>query len=441
MDFLNDRDVMPIVGFYGPKEVEYESLKGWKTPDYLTDRYYEMIKESGINLINYTEMDYAEKPAAVLKSLRLAEKYNICMYVIDTGLRPDMAKEEMRGRMNAYSQFRCFKGIHVCDEPGSPDYGPKKRMLADYYTIMQKINSFENLVGAMNLFAFHPDWIGYDNDTIWLDRPHYEAYVEEYCRNCAPKMLSADYYIFDGHAVETSKDYFENLEILDKYAQKYDIPFWMYIQLGGQWNDGAKQQETVRYYPRPEEVIWNVNTSLAGGAKGIAYFPLLQPYYFAFAPDGEMDFGRNGLINANGEKSAWFDCVKEANSQIRAVGKYLLKMTHRKMIAKGHYAELNLPDSVSAYRELTSVELKDRANRYGTIIGCFEYGGKSAFYVVNNDTTEAQSITLQFDQVYFLTLVSSEREKAVQRDSVTLHLDPASAALVLMRKKGDGKQE
>lgn len=60
MDFLNDRDVMPIVGFYGPKEVEYESSKGWKTPDYLTDRYYEMIKESGINLINYTEMDYAE---------------------------------------------------------------------------------------------------------------------------------------------------------------------------------------------------------------------------------------------------------------------------------------------------------------------------------------------------------------------------------------------
>lgn len=185
---------------------------------------------------------------------------------------------------------------------------------------------------------------------------------------------------------------FENLEILDKYAQKYDIPFWTYIQLGGQWNDGVKQQETVRYYPRPEEVIWNVNTSLAGGAKGIAYFPLLQPYYFAFAPDGEMDFGRNGLINANEEKRAWFDCVKEAN-------------------------------------------------RYGTIIGCFEYGGKSAFYVVNNDTTEAQSITLQFDQVYSLTLVSSEREKAVQRDSVTLHLDPASAALVLMREKGDGKQE
>ena len=59
MNFINEKGDMPIVGFYGPLKIEYESKKGWKVPDYLTDSYFEMIRDAGINLINYTQMDYA----------------------------------------------------------------------------------------------------------------------------------------------------------------------------------------------------------------------------------------------------------------------------------------------------------------------------------------------------------------------------------------------
>lgn len=432
MRFIDEKGNMPIIGFYGPLKISYESKKGWKTPDYLTDTYFEMIHEAGINLINYIEMDYAKEPEAVCLALELADQYHIGLYVSDSALRKTVTKEQMLERIAEYQECGAFRGIHVVDEPGTPNFGPIERPLSDFYQEMKLLGDIPNVVGNVNLLAYHPDWIGVDNNTIWLDRPHYEAYIEEYCEQCAPKMLSADYYIFDAHGVETSKDYFENLEILNHFAQKYDIPFWMYIQLGGQWNDSLNEKELMECYPRPNEVIWNVNTSLASGAKGIAYFPLLQPYYFAFAPDGEMDFRRNGLINANGEKSQWFECVKDANTQIQAVGGKLLHMTHKEMVTVGYYAKLNLPKSADTYGTLKQVEQKDTENQYGFIIGCFDYDGKEAYYVVNNDVRNPQTAVLHFTVEGNCHVISADCDEHTQVQDLEVKLEPARAVLIII---------
>ena len=434
MKFLNKDNTMPIIGYYGPHARKYVSPKGWEVPDYLTDSYFQMLKECGINLISHFANDYVSDPADVLKALTLGEKYDICMYVNDSKIQSGMTLEEIEERMKEYNHFRSFKGITICDEPGSPEYGHKARMLENYYDICQKINSFDNVNAFVNLFAYHPDWIGVDNNTLWLDRPYFEAYVDAYCKGCAAKMLSEDYYIFDVHSVENSKDYFENLEIMNHYAQKYDIPYWVHIQLGGQWNDSLDEKETEDYYPLPTEVIWNVNTSLACGAKGIAYFPLLQPHHFAFALNGEMDFKRNGLITADGEKSFWFDAAKKANEQIQAVGGYLLDMTLKQMVAKGHYAKLNLPKATNSYGALQSVVLSDELNPYGVIIGCFDYNGKQALYVVNNDVHDTQNISLNFDDVYTVKIVSADNNQETQGNSCKISLAKASAALVILDK-------
>ena len=432
MDFLNKENKMPIVGFYGPHVPDYTSSNGWEIPDYSAESYFQMLQECGINLINYFNNDYAASPDAVRKILELGEKYDICMYVYDSRLKPDMTAEEIKSCINEYSHYRSFKGVNICDEPGSPDYGQTARLLENYYNISQTVNSMDGVTGFINLFAFHPDWIGVDNNTIWKERPYFEAYVDACCKGCAVKVLSEDYYIFDAHSVENSKDYFENLEILNEYAQKYNIPYWMHIQLGGQWNDTLNEKESADYYPMPTEVIWNVNTSLACGAKGIAYFPLLQPYYFAYAPNGEMDFKRNGLIKANGEKSVWFEAVKQVNAQIQAVDEYLMQMNLKQMVAKGHYAKLNLPKATESYGALKSVVLGDEFNPYGTVIGCFDYNGKPAFYVVNNDIHETQEITLQLNDTYKVRVISAEENQESKADSCTISLSKASAALVLL---------
>lgn len=435
MNFLNRDNTMPIIGFYGPHMPEYSSSNGWEIPNYLDESYFQMLQECGINLINYFNNDYAANPKAVQKTLELGEKYDICMYVYDSGLKSGMTMEEIEERISEYSHYRSFKGIVVCDEPGSPDYGQTARLLENYYDICQKINSIEGVTAYINLFAFHPDWIGVDNNTIWRERPYFEAYVDAYCKGCAAKVVSEDYYIFDVHSVENSKDYFENLEILNEYAQKYDIPYWMHIQLGGQWNDSLNERESEDYYPLPTEVMWNVNTSLSCGAKGIAYFPLLQPYYFAYAPNGKMDFKRNGLITANGEKSVWYDAVKRVNQQIQAVDEYLMQMTLKQMVVKGHYAKLNLPKATTSYGALQSVVLGDEFNPYGVIIGCFDYHGSQAFYVVNNDIHTTQNITLQLDDIYTVRIISVDGNEKKNGDSCEVSLDKASAALILLEKE------
>ena len=432
MKFLNEDNKMPIIGYFGPNTHTYVSPKGWKSPEYITEQSFQMIQESGINLISHFEVDYAKDPQMVLKALELGEKYNICMYVNDSEIKKGMTIEQMTERMKGYNHFRSFKGITVCDEPGTPEFGHKARLMEDYYDICNKINSFDNLNAFVNLFAYHPDWIGVDNNSLWLGRPFFEEYVDTYCKCCSAKMISEDYYIFDAHSVENSKDYFENLEIMNHYAQKYDIPYWVHIQLGGQWNDAAKEKETEDYYPHPCEVIWNVNTSLACGAKGIAYFPLMQPLHFAYAPNGEMDFKRNGLITADGNKSAWFEAVRKANQQIQAVGGYLLNMKLRQLVVKGHYAKLNLPNAAQAYEELQSVVLGDELNPYGVIIGCFEYEDKHAFYVVNNDVRRSQDAVLHFDKSYPVTIVSAQTNEKMNTDTCALKLEQSDAVLVMI---------
>lgn len=423
---------MPIIGFYGPHECDYTSPKGWKLPNYLTDECYQLIRESGINLISYCENDYAKNPGAVIRSLELAEKYGIGMYVTDSGLASGMDTEAIVKRMQEYSHFKSFRGIKVCDEPGSASYGDQSRRLPDYYDLMQKLNAMNGINGYINLYAFHPNWIGLGNNTIWLDRDHFEVYVDEYCSNCSPKMLSEDYYIFDEHSVETSKAYFENLEIMNLYAQKYDIPYWVHIQVGGQWNDAAKAVETVKYYPTSAEVQWNVNTSLACGAKGIQYFPMIQPYFFAFAPDGEMDFDRNGMIRADGKKGQWYGCVQSINKQIYAVGSYLLQMDLKHMVAKGYYAALNLPKASENYGALKNIILADPDNLYGVIVGCFSYGEQEAYYVVNNDVKYSQSFTIELEKACVIQMISSEIQETIQGTRCEMSLKPGSGVLVIL---------
>lgn len=425
--------MMPISGFYGPHIWQYTSPKGWESPDYLIDKYYKMIKESGINLICYTEIDYAEEPTAVIKALQLAEKYGLCMYVIDRGLTPEMSVDEMAERMKAYNGFKSFKGVHICDEPSSHCYGPRERMLEEYSELATKIHSFPELNGYTNLYAFHPNWIGVDGNTAWRSRDCYESYADDYCKDFHAKMLSQDYYVFDAHSVEDSKDYFENLEIMRNTAQKHNIPFWICIQLGGQWNDAEEEKESKDYYPYPREVIWNVNTALACGAKGITYFPLLQPIHFAYALEGEMDFERNGLITADGRKSRWFECTKKANAQIQVVGKYLLKMTQKAMVVQGHYAKLNLPNAVDSYGALKSVVLGEKDNQYGAIVGCFEYQEKDAFYIVNNDVNKGQEFTLQLDDVYDIELLADGYSFETKANHCKITLEPSGACLVMLK--------
>ena len=135
------------------------------------------------------------------------------------------------------------------------------------------------------------------------------------------------------------------------------------------------------YAPSEEQFYWNMNTSLAFGAQGIQYFPLIQPYHFAYAgnnaADNMWDFERNGLIGAFGNKTQWYDYAQAANAHVGAIDHVLMNSYNDQIIALGNASNnlsvlINDPTmdvtNVANYKKLTGVSAG--AN---VLIGCFDY--------------------------------------------------------------------
>ena len=80
-DFIGGTDVMPIVGYYGPHYRAYSTL-GQKLPDYNSDEFMQMVKDCGINIISFNEVDYASIPKETKKLLDLGNKHGVGIFVI-----------------------------------------------------------------------------------------------------------------------------------------------------------------------------------------------------------------------------------------------------------------------------------------------------------------------------------------------------------------------
>ena len=75
-DFLGGKDVMPVGGFYGV----YNSggtIDGLEIPQMVSDKYFKMISDAGVNMVVYSR---DEDAATVKKTLELGEKYGIGLF-------------------------------------------------------------------------------------------------------------------------------------------------------------------------------------------------------------------------------------------------------------------------------------------------------------------------------------------------------------------------
>ena len=65
------------------------------------------------------------------------------------------------------------------------------------------------------------------------------------------------------------------------------------------------------------------------------------------------------------------------------------------------------------------------------MVGCFNYQGKTALYVVNYDTKYAQKITLDFADDYDITVIQDAKEQHWSCDSLELTFKAGGSALVV----------
>lgn len=414
-------DVMPIAVYYGPMGATY-SYSGEKQPDFITDEWFKIIADSGVNLLNHSYTDYTSQPANVIKMLELGEKHQLGVCVYDSMISngEGMTLEQISDRISEYSNYPAFSGLYVVDEPQWAGFhlGDGTRTIDRYAPILSNLAEL-GVYGYANAL---PDY-GQTNKS-----ENYDDYLNYFIESGNLPYLSYDSYIWDeGHTME---NYFYNLSVVRERAMAYDIPFWTFIQAGSQWNDGQTRFDSkTPYYPNEKQFQWNVNVNLAYGAQGIQYFTLFQPNYFAWAESEPFDFQRNGMIGAWGNLNQWYFYAQTVNKQIAAVDEVLMHAKSKGVIvtseqAKKDNAESNCIMQGEAWRELVSVD-------GDAMIGCFNYQGKTALYVVNYDYEYAQHITLHFNDRHNVSVTYDAEKSYVNTDELTLTMQAGRGALVV----------
>ena len=187
--------------------------------------------------------------------------------------------------------------------------------------------------------------------------------------------------------------------------------------------------DTPDLYPSEGRFTWDVSVTLACGAKGIGYFPLVQPWKFSYAESKEFDFQRQGLIGAYGNKTQWFYYAQNVNAHIREIDSVLMSSVNKGVIVSGKQAETDTKYweqkiEGTAWRELAGVE-------GNALIGCFNYKGKTALYVANYEYDYAQKLTLNMQDTYKMRVIQGTETKNIEANTLELDMKAGEGALIV----------
>lgn len=401
---------MPIAGFNGAP-----IQTGNYTDSFITKQEtFANIAESGMNTIYGLYEPINAYQSEVLKALNYCSMYNLSYLPCFSSAHTQTSINGIRSAFASAQYSDALGGVIIRDEPSYSEYEAMavSRGLFEQ-VIPNKLyhsNLFPTYARAQQLYDRNnkvaPPAEGYT----------YQQYVDDYIEIFNPQVLSYDFYPLSGNFPNLSNGYFNNMSIIRKAALEANIPFWVYVPT-------CSYNKAVRI-PTQSEIDWLVSTSLSYGCKGIQYFTCFLPI------DGGEVF--NGAIfDRSGNKTEVFDYVKKTNAHIKAVDYVLMRCISKGIVQVG-LSTVAIPESdkIASYGGFASASGKH------SIIGCFDFRGKTALYVTNNSISEAEEITLNFTEEFAGYIIKkTETEEFGKKGSVTLALDAGEGALVVLQDK------
>lgn len=414
-------DVMPISGFIGPTDLY--NLNGYSYPSIVTDEVYERLAEAGVNVIVESKYDLAQlgKGTQLENALELAEKHGIYYLMTDTDLiHVDggfVAEAEiMEQRLESvYKEYPALTGIYVRDEPSVKLFETVKTAQENFAAANESTGT--NYTSYSNLF---PPTSGTQLSGDPDKGVSYDTYLNEFCKT-SPPFLMYDLYPFEGLDGAISATWFTQLNLYREKAEELNVPYWLWLQAGGQWPDAPSKR-----LPNEAEILWSIGTSLAMGAKGMGYFPLcMPPEYVVWGIESPYNAG---LINQFGTANAyWYYAVKAAK-QIQAADGVLMKSKSMGLISHGESPCTMRGDYLlTSFRELTGVEGDS------CVIGCFDYQGGTALYLVNNSTQSTGDFTLKFSDNYGYDIVRRGQTSFRSGKFLDFSLEAGESVLITLR--------
>ncbi|NIK57854.1 hypothetical protein [Kribbella shirazensis] len=312
---------------------------------------------------------------------------------------PAEARELYTRARNAYGPFSSLAGFNFYDEPGAGWFPTLAKALAISRELAPQLLPYINL--------FPSD-----------DPAYYRSFVDV----VKPSLISFDRYPLLSEGREDA-NYFHNWAIVRDAALHGDIPSWVFIQ-------------TLAYHnhrvPTAAELLWQVNISLAYGAKGIQYFT----YWTPEAARGE-GFGP-ALITVDGERTSRYYAAKEINTTwLHQVGRELKPLVSETV---QHVNETPLPNGTVGF---TPTNLVSAVAGSPVVIGTFRARDTTStdrWLLVANRSHSARSravLTLNEQTVGSVGVFHAGRQTYVpQRVApVEVSLAPGAATLVKLTAK------
>lgn len=407
-------DVMPILGFWNaPAEAMHN---GQWFPNMKNDEYFAAVKESGINLLMQGNDDAAYYYDEAELTLDYCDKYEIGYYVTDSDLfnqgvvsaSSDQLKEAIATYATAH---KSFAGFVLRDEPA---VGSEKAMNRGLKTLNDAAEELGlNIHGYMNLF---PYWTSAYQPDPWTQ---YVEHATKIFKDSSSKLMAYDIYPLK----ESGMDYvwyFSNLSMFKYVADDLNIIWTPFVSVSAEGNYRM---------PTEGELSWQVHEYIAFGAKGINYFPINSPISFS---DYVAQGNTVAMFDWLGNKTEGYYTVKEVNKQLLAADHYLMKANHHGVIINGElegkeYLKFNEVIEEGTFRELTG------ASGDSATIGCFDYYGKTCFYVVNNSMTDDGQIQLNFDDRYVYEVIQRGESVNVKGKKIVLNLSAGEPAFIILK--------
>lgn len=475
---LDTKDVSELRKYIlGSRENTTEMvIAGWRGPNtkQLSEKTYQLLSEAGLNLLVQYEDQFGDDAVSrypLYQQLSYASKYDMKITLQDARLNGNPAnqtEESIRTAMEAYDHFQSFYGLYMLDEPGSEEIYPEMAAAGDVSCLLEDdIQKLAAKVNGMkiptigNLIIYKYNYVG--NRTAQYK---YVSYLRKYVDTFKPTYLSNTRYPFwskaldtkdgktiDGTVVSEIKSYFENMAMTRYVANENGIDFRSYVQVGDGYEVQSTLNENDKGNPGRGEFKWNANTALAFGAKGLMYFPAVQPENFVDYSDGTVG---SGLIDKKGNTTVWYEYAKEVNAQVKAIDDVLMNAESKGIMATGGYAKTNAYDTVKEIKlykstifdlspekinatlsgtSYSGATVTGTDSEYGVLTGCFQltgkYEGKHAMYLVNFNPDVSQNVTVTFDGETAATYILNAKTTKETAKSVTKTLGGGEAVLVV----------
>ena len=381
-------------------------IGGWVEPlppslvdgeDLLTEESYRKIKNGGFDFVCSIYSSFPDEADQVLRHLDDAEKADVKLFITDKtaqkGRLDENFEKNLEENRKRYASKRSFLGWLVKDEPGSKMFGDLKERCERLSKIDEKAELYVNLLPTYSPGFMLEDGYVVEN-AVWekCDPIAYEKYVSDYLKQIKPKFLSYDFYPFDNgeSGVSVLPDYFYQLSVAMRAAANEGIPCIPFVQ-ACKFNKWSRN-------PTREERLWQINTTLAYGAKGIQYFTLWAPV------NNDYENFEGYPIGAKGELGKEYADVKAFNAWIKKIGEKLKKLAFCGLYASGEtpapIQEIDLiqDDLVTLSGDAFVGAFQDEKERNALFVVCNKLKGQSEIAL---EVSEANSLLITTEKTQY----------------------------------------